>query len=342
MKKKECRPLDITNYVAEKYPNCWEMLEQLRNCDEEYDRKRCYVPIGACLAISGKNGNNVQSVYDAQLMAAAAAWRIHKQIYRFTPEMQDMLMKQNGGNDMVVPVQALDNIPYQCIYIKLNSDNGTDGFFVHFESDVNTGGLELRLLLVSDNNICQPLILHLNENETIKNCVEKMLDESKRNGMNFEEAVKTLGIGQEGYIQEYASMVEPYLQLVLYICAENKEVSENPEQKQITRIPRKKEYIRDKYREVQMWDCGINITETIRMFGRTMPHTATLNKVAQQGIGGTSKRPHSRRGHWHHYWTGQIGTQDRKLVLKWVAPTFIHGGTAAVQINIVQRDNTSR
>lgn len=33
----------------------------------------------------GKNGNNVQSVYDAQLMAAAAAWRIHKQIYRFTP-----------------------------------------------------------------------------------------------------------------------------------------------------------------------------------------------------------------------------------------------------------------
>lgn len=81
----------------------------------------------------------VQSVYDAQLMAAAAAWRIHKQIYRFTPEMQDMLMKQNGGNDMVVPVQALDNIPYQCIYIKLNSDNGTDGFFVHFESDVKYG-----------------------------------------------------------------------------------------------------------------------------------------------------------------------------------------------------------
>ena len=112
MKKKECRPLDITNYVAEKYPNCWEMLEQLRNCDVEYDRKRCYVPIGACLAISGKIGNNVQSVYDAQLMAAAAAWRIHKQIYRFTPEMQDMLMKQNGGNDMVVPVQALDYIPY--------------------------------------------------------------------------------------------------------------------------------------------------------------------------------------------------------------------------------------
>lgn len=130
------------------------MLEQMRDCGVEYDKKRCYVPIGACLAVTGQEKDMMQSVYDSQIMAAVASWRIHKQVYRFTPEMQDMLMKQNGGSDMVVPVQALDNMPYQCIYIKLNGDTGTDGFFVHFESDVNTGGLELRLLLVDDNNSC--------------------------------------------------------------------------------------------------------------------------------------------------------------------------------------------
>lgn len=333
----ECKPLIITNYINEKYPDCWNMLEQMRDCGVEYDKKRCYVPIGACLAVTGQEKDMMQSVYDSQIMAAAASWRIHKQVYRFTPEMQDMLMKQNGGSDMVVPVQALDNMPYQCIYIKLNGDTGTDGFFVHFESDVNTGELELRLLLIGDNNRCQPLILHLNENETLKDSVEKMLDQSQKNGMDFAETVKIWGIGREGYIQEYVSMVKPYLQLVLYLCAENKEVSENPEQKRITRIPRKKEYIRDKFREVQMWDCGVNITETIRKFGRShAAGTVSVNNETQREISGTPKRPHSRRGHWHHYWTGHIGTQDRKLVLKWVAPTFIHAGTAAVQINVVQ------
>ena len=36
--------------------------------------------------------------------------------------------------------------------------------------------------------------------------------------------------------------------------------------------------------------------------------------------------PHSRRGHWHHFWTGaKDKPEERKLVLKWVAPTMIHG-----------------
>lgn len=37
-----------------------------------------------------------------------------------------------------------------------------------------------------------------------------------------------------------------------------------------------------------------------------------------------------------HKLTGIKGTQARKLVLKWVAPTFVHSGTKAVQINIVK------
>ena len=36
--------------------------------------------------------------------------------------------------------------------------------------------------------------------------------------------------------------------------------------------------------------------------------------------------PDSRRGHWHHFWTGaKDKPEERKLVLKWVAPTMIHG-----------------
>ena len=37
---------------------------------------------------------------------------------------------------------------------------------------------------------------------------------------------------------------------------------------------------------------------------------------------GTAKRPHARRGHWHHYWAGPRNA--RQLILKWTAQTFVH------------------
>ena len=54
-----------------------------------------------------------------------------------------------------------------------------------------------------------------------------------------------------------------------------------------------------------------------------------MNNVNNQepSLGETHKphRPHTRRGHWHHYWTG---TKDnRKLILKWTAPIFVGGSS---------------
>ena len=128
------------------------------------------------------------------------------------------------------------------------------------------------------------------------------------------------------------------LQLVLYICAENKEVEENPEQKKITRKPKDKKFIKDKYREVQIWDCGNKISEKIRTFLVSNKHNNDV--VSQRNTFGTgkSKAPHSRRGHWHHFWTGKIGTETRKLILKWVAPTFVNGTPNTVNINIVETE----
>ena len=37
------------------------------------------------------------------------------------------------------------------------------------------------------------------------------------------------------------------------------------------------------------------------------------------------KRPHSRRGHYHHYWVGSKKDGTRRIILKWVAPMFING-----------------
>lgn len=106
------------------------------------------------------------------------------------------------------------------------------------------------------------------------------------------------------------------MQLVFYVCAQNSDVAPSTEQKTIYRKPVK---IKDKYFEVQTWDVGIRIAGAIRRkssehAGQSSPEDSQSRRV--------SPRPHKRRGHWHHYWTGPRNS-EQTLVLRWVAPTIV-------------------
>lgn len=55
---------------------------------------------------------------------------------------------------------------------------------------------------------------------------------------------------------------------------------------------------------------------------------------------GSPKRPHSRKGHWHHFWTGSKNSDNRKLELRWLSPTFINGKiNNTPQINLIEGNN---
>lgn len=107
-------------------------------------------------------------------------------------------------------------------------------------------------------------------------------------------------------------------QVVMYLCACNAEITPDPEQKSITR--RTPGVIKDRYAEVCKWDVGFRFGATVRAQQQA---PATENSVSRHGSH-TAKRPHMRRGHWHHFWTGPMDSaQDRKLVLKWLPPIFV-------------------
>lgn len=40
---------------------------------------------------------------------------------------------------------------------------------------------------------------------------------------------------------------------------------------------------------------------------------------------GRAKKSHIRRGHWHHYWTGKRGSDERKLIVKFLMPVIVNG-----------------
>ena len=99
------------------------------------------------------------------------------------------------------------------------------------------------------------------------------------------------------------------IQLILYIAAENADVYADQPQSQTRRS-----YIKDKVKEISSYSVGIRIGAAIRK-----------HKTAQDvGVICSHKRPHSRRGHWHHYWAGS--QNERRLILKWTVPTYIHAG----------------
>lgn len=334
----ECKPLQLTNMIADKYPDCWNTLERIRDFeDNKYDRNICYVPLGGCMSITLEANHNVwKGMMDAQLMVATASWRQHKQIFQFSSEIEEMLIQQTMDEDMIIPISILKNLPYQCLYIKLHHEE-YDGFFVHF--DINENKLELRLLIITKENTWIPIIVELKENYTLKDSIDLMLNDIKTD-KKLDESSETKSMKKQiPERKEYIEMVKPLLQLILYLCAENKEVEENLKQKTITRKPQNKQFIKDKYREVQIWDCGNKTGEIIRNYNKSVVNNKYINSNNHDN-NSTPKRPHSRRGHWHHYWIGKMNSDERKLVLRWVAPTFIHGSTVGeevVQINNIAK-----
>lgn len=103
----------------------------------------------------------------------------------------------------------------------------------------------------------------------------------------------------------------------LYLCAQNAEISPNKEQSTVYKRGKK---IRDSYAEIRKWDVGVRIGASVK----ASVQSGASNSQSKEHSARDRHRPHMRRGHWHNFWTGsKSAPSERKLVLKWVAPTFI-------------------
>lgn len=247
------------------------------------------------------------------------------EIYSFDDDFAQILMEQ-GEDDMDIPIDILLQLPYPCIYIKF----GKEGLFCFFEHDVPHNQFEFRMWHLNDTSDTkfedgESLILHIEEKRTFSESVLKTVNEGKKNvpdTMLSKEDAASRNFNAE-HPEFLGKLYARYLQLVLYICAENSEREENAIQKSVTR--RSNDYTKkpkDVFREIRKWDVGFRIGSMIRKAKQT-EHSNEQRSESTTRSGGT-KAPHTRRGHWHHFWIGKMDG-ERKLILKWVAPMFING-----------------
>lgn len=315
--------------IGNRYPDAWNRYEDFRA-----DRGRhlpewpawCYCPVaGAYSIISGGGSNQVplERIQDCGRLAAMAAWRVGKGIYRLHPNLFQSVWETPVGR---IPIDILYQLPEWCLYIELPEGDGSlFGFFVHLEHDRKEGHNELRLLLDSREGL-QPFALHL-DRDTLDECILSSADYSRRN-------IETAGIEHPAIdeirdfnrekARDLAEKIEPILSLVLYICTAAGEERDIRDIKGSDRFPTIPVPKKVKGGE-RIFTAGMpTVWETGYRMGAALGAAKRRLESADHGVTHSGPTPHVRRAHWHHYWRGPRKGQQ-ELVLKWLHPVLVGG-----------------
>lgn len=313
-------PLPLIRKWEKMEPGIYGVLDVLRGAKDSGEMNwpdYCELPLSAAYTyLADKHDEQTAAGLCAEI-TALWTWRRSKKVYSFDPDLAQALAAQAEdvqGTD-VLPCDLLMHLPYPCIYIKAPCVlEHADGFFVFIEYDTNHDRPELRIQwMFEDMQYTFPQVLHLLPGETIKDCI---LDTIHTTQENLKEDIKLQDVDVG-----VARIILSAIQLVLYLLSDNVEIEQAvPEvekgetKKNVTTLKKKDQ---DKASQVQEYLVGVRVGSALRKA------KSSYNRSAGNTGTSSAKRSHTRRGHWHHYWTGPK-QGDRKLVLKWTAPTVIH------------------
>lgn len=250
---------------------------------------------------------NVNAYAYAYAYVMSSHWRQTKLIYEFDKTLVEELTAQT---DLAVASEVLKRLPFECAYIttpNLFGCNGepVDGFMCLKRNDV----LQILFVVYNKENGTTSeglLDIHLDANT---------LEESDR--LSQETSVK------RGLISGHVPSTRTssgIIQLLLYLCAANADI----EERRPTTAPTKKTPKASDKRPVRCWDVGVRVGATIK---RNRSYAAKTQRKGSDHKQHARPRPHLRRGHWSHFWTGKRDSADRERVLKWIEPMYINADT---------------
>ena len=329
MKKESYLPVELLKAMSQKYPKAWEQMEMFHQENGVGNLPSwpewCYAPMAAALAVAS-DGRALDSmspammagfVPAAQAVFALAPWRLSKEVYVIDPDLKDLLFEQDGELD--VPDEILLQLPYPCFYVEMPDtyffSTKIHGFFVALEYDTNNGDRELKPVFLTENMEVFSFSIHIGC-KTISESVDIMNSQAAKEMKVSEDARAFMqSIEAKSKTKKFLKQI---LQVILYILAQNAEITPNSEQMSITK---RGKTIKDKYSEIRKWDVGVRIGAAIR---QQKTQDAESKQRGDSGSTHQSPRPHMRRGHWHHFWTGSMSKpEERKLILKWLSPMAV-------------------
>ncbi len=336
MENQDLPPLVLLREYSRDLPRAWRQLADMRERrgkDLPWWPDWCYVPIAGAIAVVtegaplplGPAEKAKMLAHPPAIVAALAAWRMTKGIYRFDPTLLEEVA--NMPLDGNLPAQVFLSLPEWCVYIETpglvfravrHDISRVDGFFAHLEYDVNHNRSELRLVLYMPDAGAQgftpwlPFPVHLGE-WSVEEAVRRTFRAAQVD-------VWPLTPDEEGEtVAGMAAAITPFINLVLYICSANADFGDERPTHPSQRPPADKKKKLVAAEQPRIWDVGIRLGPALRRAQTTTSSSPTATERSQTSR--ASPRPHWRRGHWHHYWTGpRSKPEERKLIVHWLPP----------------------
>lgn len=223
------------------------------------------------------------------------------QVYEFDPDFAESILDEKWAE--LLP-EVIDYIPHYCFYIKLPFNSLSEGSVVSLsEMDELVNGYMYDYSFADNGPGVYPMPGH--DMSTIVNTGERMVH-----------------LGGFAIPKDFSMMLDDtplgtyprdlFVNAVAYLCSANADIAA------VYSPKKEKRKNNGKKRSLATWhEVGYRIGAELRNYMRTVSERSKKT--------GRTVRPHMRRAHWHRYW---IGPHDgeRRLVLKWVAPTMVGVG----------------
>lgn len=253
-------------------------------------------------------------------------WNKYKKIYNFDPNFVLYLAETECGE---LHKEVFDRLPFKSFYISfgklfmnslqpMHGDSVSDfiGMYVYiYYTEKDYGDfVNISITLLSEDGHAIPLFAGIRNGCTFQDAVD--LD----NWPDYIKKLYQITPQREQDIRARQEKQKPYFMLALnacqYLCASNAEIKDikvSKKDKPLVAAPDGKK----KPTSVSVSNVGFRLGQ---QFEKMYQNVEADNR--RVGVKGIRKRPHVRRAHWHHYWTGPGRTI---LEVRWLEPVFVMG-----------------
>lgn len=238
------------------------------------------------------------------LLAATASWRFGRGIYLYD---QNLATELWGGEPVdKLPAEVMWRLPEWCVYISFEQ-NPKSGCYASLEWEPYTARPMLALTMEHPytHYTFDRFELFL-DTQTIEESIELKLARHRDIGKSETEIQ-----GLKGYLSTLGKLASAFLPLVTYLCSNDPDVVRRDGSPMPNKPRRPSEHVD----HPTIWESGWHI-------GTALIESRNANEMGEATH--AQPRPHIRRAHFHHFWTGPRDG-ERTLVVRWLHPILVRG-----------------
>ena len=325
-------PRDPLIALGREFPQAWQRLDAIR---AHRGRglpdwpKWCYFPMNYfinCFWDKSSGPPDTDLGLQMSRFAILGTWRATQGIYRFDEDVYDAVVETPLAGDL--PSDVLFRLPEWCVYVETKGmrlgDDKVLGAFACLDFRPQNQGATLVLSFNVSSSGFMNAGIELGPWPLLEGMKRVATDDAKRyaNAGAIISPPDAIGL---------APIAGQVVSLLLYLCSVNGEIGDG------SRRPRNPQPTRTKNGlrifppdQPRIWNVGIRV-------GTALRRARSESNPSQEG-GHASPRPHFRRAHWQHYWTGRRDNlTERRTILKWIHPVLVNAESADELVSVIKR-----